>query len=308
MDRPGMVVYDSLRILIQDLNKLPMTRYVRQRHPRLIVNTHYFPAEVIAQMRRAGQLDCPQVTITTDFETHRLWAQEPTERYYTATEQGKAYLTTWGVAPERVLVTGIPVRPGFQTPLPQAEARARCELATDRPTVLLLCAGFRANQTCELVRELCAMPQVAQVVAITGRDARLQKRLERLSGSLARALRVIGFTDRMHEWMWASDLVVSKPGGLTVSETLACGVPLVILNPIPGQETRNSDYLLECGAAVKVNNVRLLGHRVHALLTHPDRLVRLREAARAIARPAAAQQIAADALTLAKPAAAPGDG
>ena len=98
--------------------------------------------------------------------------------------------------------------------------------------------------------------------------------------------------------MRAADIVVTKPGGLTVSEALACGLPMVIMNPIPGQETRNSDYLLEHGAAIKVNNVRLLGHRVGQLLSDPPRLQALRAAAQAIARPYAAREIVADALTL----------
>jgi processive 1,2-diacylglycerol beta-glucosyltransferase len=102
----------------------------------------------------------------------------------------------------------------------------------------------------------------------------------------------------MHEWMQAADVVVTKPGGLTVAEALACGLPLVIVNPIPGQETRNSDYLLEHSAALKVNNVRMLGYRVGTLLADPDRLRQLRTAARTIARPQAARDIAADALRL----------
>jgi processive 1,2-diacylglycerol beta-glucosyltransferase len=114
---------------------------------------------------------------------------------------------------------------------------------------------------------------------------------------------VVGFTDAMHEWMWATELAVSKPGGLTAAESLACGLPLVIVNPIPGQETRNSDYLLEHGAAIKVNNPRLLGHRVSTLLADPHRLETLRAQARAIAHRNAAADIVADALRLLTPAA-----
>lgn len=298
MDRPGRRIYNAVRVGIQNLNRLPTTRYVRQRRPRLIVNTHYLPAEFVAQMRRAGQLDCPQVTITTDYETHRLWAQEPTERYYTATQEGKVYLTSWGVAPERVLVTGIPVRPGFAQPLPWEEARRRCELDIARPVVLLLCGGLGVGPTAELLRELIAMSADAQVVVIAGRNEKLRARLDSQAGATTRPVRVLGFTERMHEWMWAADVVVTKPGGLTVAESLACRLPLVIVNPIPGQETRNSDYLLERGAAIKVNNPRLLGHRVGALLAGADRLQALRYAARVIARPHAAREITADALRL----------
>jgi processive 1,2-diacylglycerol beta-glucosyltransferase len=298
MDRPRNEVLDALRVWIQDLSKRPIVQHLLQRHPGLIVHTHYLPAEIVAQMRRAGQLDCPQVTVTTDYETHRIWVHEPSERYYTATEDGKVYLTLCGVAPERVRVTGIPVRPGFEQMLDRHEARRRCGLDLNRPAVLLLCGGFGVGPTAELLRELVFMPAEAQVMVIVGRNEKLRARLERQVVGAPRPVRVVGFTDKIHEWMQAADLVVTKPGGLTVAESLACGLPMVIVDPIPGQEVGNADYLLEHGAAIKVNNARLLGHRVSALLADPARLERLRAAARAIARPHAARDIAADALAL----------
>ncbi len=298
MDRPGGHFRNRSRIWIQDLNKRPVVQYVLQRRPALIVNTHYLPAEIVAQMRRARQLDCPQVTVTTDYETHRIWVQEPTERYYTATDDGKFYLTQWGAAAERVHVTGIPVRPGFDQPMDRGEARRRCGLDTGRPVVLLLCGGFGVGPTAALLRELVFMPADAQVAVVVGRNERLRARLERQVAGAARAVRIIGFTDAMHEWMHAADLVVTKPGGLTVAEALASGLPLIVVNPIPGQETRNADFLLEHGAAIKVNNLRLLGRRVAALLNDPPRMDALRTAARAIARPHAARDIAADALSI----------
>ncbi len=296
-DRDGRL-RERLRVTVQNLNKLPTTRYVRYRRPDLIVNTHFLPAEFVAQLRRQGQLDCPQVTVTTDFETHRMWVQEPTERYYTATELGKRYLTTWGVGEERIIVSGIPVRPGFTSKLDVAEARQRCGIAVDVPTVLLLCGGFGVGPIAELFAQLLTMSSDGQVVVIAGRNERLRRRLGRLAEGTSRPVRVVGYTNRMHEWMQAADLIVSKPGGLTVSEALACGVPLVVVNPIPGQEARNSDFLLESGAAIKVNNPRLLGYRVGSLLSTNDRLARLREGVGAIARPDAAERIAANALKL----------
>jgi processive 1,2-diacylglycerol beta-glucosyltransferase len=298
MDRPGGGLTNAVRVWAQNLNKLPIVRHVQRRRPRLIASTHYLPAEIVAQMRRTGLLDCPQVTVTTDYETHRIWVQEPTERYYTATEDGKTYLAKSGADSNRIRVAGIPVRPGFGGERPIAEARQRCALAADRPVVLLLCGGFGVGPIRELLAELIGLPPAVQLVVIAGRNEQLRRRLESQACVAGRPVRVVGFTDVMHEWMRSADLVVTKPGGLTVAECLACGVPLVIVNPIPGQETRNSDYLLEHGAAIKVNNARLLGPRVAALLGDPARLATLRAAAQRLARPAAARDIAADALGL----------
>lgn len=298
MDQPNGRMKNAVRVAIQNFNKLPTTRYVRQRRPKLIVNTHFLPAEIVAQLRRHRQFDCPQVTVTTDYETHRLWVQEPTERYYTATPHGKAYLETWSARPESVRITGIPVRPGFGQVLDRAEARDRCKLKHNHPVVLLLCGGFGVGPTAALLHELITMSADAQIVVIAGRNERLRQRLEHQARRASRPVHVVGYTDRMHEWMRASDVVVTKPGGLTVAESLACGLPMVIMNPIPGQETRNSDYLLECGAAIKVNNRRLLGYRVGTLLSDPARLAALRDATIRHSRPDAADTIAGDALQL----------
>ncbi len=298
LDRPPGRLSERLRLAIQDAFCGPVVRFLRAEHPRLIVNTHFLSAEIVAQLRRAGRLAARQVTVCTDFETHRLWVNEPTERYYVATDVGKAYLTTWGVPAAAVRVTGIPVRPAFTTPLPLAEARRRCGVNPDQPLVLLLCGGFGVGPVGELLRELVRMPAAGQIVAIVGRNEPLRRRLAELAHGARRPVTVVGFTDRMHEFMFAADLVVTKPGGLTVSEALACGLPLVIVNPIPGQETRNADWLLEHGAAVKVNHPRLLGYRVATLLGDPARLATLRAAARGAGRPQAGAEIARDALAL----------
>lgn len=296
-DRPNRYFRRNLRSAFQDWNARPAMRLICDLRPRLILNTHFLPAEIVAHLRTRGALDCPQVTVTTDFETHKLWAQPPTERYYTATEDGKAYLQTWGVDGASVQVTGIPVRAAFSQPTDRTAARERCGLDATRAVVLLLCGGFGVGPTAELFAQLQKLSTDIQVAVVTGRNEALREKLERLS---VRPTRVVGFTDAMHDWMSAADLVVTKPGGLTAAEALTCRLPLVIVNPIPGQETRNSDFLLENGAAVKVNNPRLLAHRVTRLLDDAARLAALRGAAERLARPDAAAQIARDALSFAR--------
>src|SRR5205085_1308184 len=161
-------------------------RFLKEEPWDLVINTHFLPAEIIASLRTKGELRVPQVTATTDFETHRLWVNQPCDHYFTATEEGAKYLQHWGVPPDRTTVAG--------------------------------------------------------------------------------------FTTDIDELMAVADLVVSKPGGLTTSETLARGAVMVIVNPIPGQEARNSDFLLESGAAIKVNNIGTLPYKVGGLLADGARL------------------------------------
>lgn len=290
---------DPLRRAFQHANSAGARRAVLQRRPKLIINTHFYSAEVVARLRAAGRLNCPQVTVTTDFDTHRMWVQPPTERYYCATSDGRDYLAAFGVPPDNIMVTGIPIRPEFTQPaIERAEFRARHGFDAERPLLLLLCGGFGVGPTEALFHELLDVRRDAQFVVIAGRNETLRRRLARIARGAHRPALVLGYSDEIHNWMRSADLGISKPGGLTASEALCCGLPLAIVYPIPGQETRNSDFLLENGAAIKVNNYRMLGRRVEGLLDHPDRLRRLRLAALHLARPNAAEQIAVDALQL----------
>lgn len=345
VDRP-LPPFDTFRAWFQDLNAEPLLRYLESRRPRLIVNTHFLPAEIVARVRRRGELNCPQATVCTDFETHRLWIQPPTERYYTATQIGRAYLAALGVAAGDVRVTGLPIRPEFRVRIDAAAFRRERGLAADVPLVLLVCGAAGLKRIAELLDQLAQIESPVQIVVIAGRNAAMREDLEeraahicaphaaragapqtaaaqteaaqpgaargvlpslagRGRGSVdvsARAplIRILGFSNEMHAWLQAADVLVTKPGGLTTAEALACGVPMVLVNPIPGQEARNADYLLECGAAIRVNRPQLVGVRVAELLSDAARRAALRAAALRAARPDAAEQIARDALGLAE--------
>lgn len=289
---------NRLRLLIQDSFTAPLARHLLRRPPDLIASTHFLPGEVVAQLRRTRRLACPHVVVTTDLETHRMWIQEPAERYYTATESGRHYLTTWGLSSEKVRVTGIPVRAGFAEPLDPATARVRVGLAADRPVVLVLYSWFPPRLLTQVLRELLTLPPGTQLAVMVGRNVALGARLAKQARTAGRELHVVGFTDDVHLWMRAADIAIGKPGGLTASEALACGLPLAILHPIPGQETRNSDYLLEHGAALKLNHPRMVAWRLGQLLADAPRLRVMRCAAARLGRPHAARDIVADALRL----------
>lgn len=307
LDRPNALYRDGARRWFQNINAQRAVVRLRQADPRLIINTHFLPAEIVAEERRRGRLHCPQVTVTTDYETHRLWVQQPTERYFCATDLGRAGLESWGVPAGAIEVTGIPVRAAFTRPPPREEARVRHGLAHDRPVVLLSCGAFGVAGSEDIFRELLKLPDGVQCVVICGRNERLRERLSDMLPPGRTGVRLLGFTDEMESWMAAADVLVTKPGGLTTSEALACGLPMVLVNPIPGQEQRNADYLLEQGVAIKVNNCRLLAHRVDALLRSGARLAELRTAAARLAAPAAARRIAESVAGLLAAGATPGD-
>jgi processive 1,2-diacylglycerol beta-glucosyltransferase len=289
---------DRLRLLVEKLNLRKFLKVLRTTVWDVIVNTHFLPAEMIASLRRLGQLDSPHLTVTTDFETHRLWVNQPCNHYFTATAEGAANLQHWGVPAGDVTVTGIPIHPAFSQAKDRAECRRRLQLSDGRPVILQLAGGFGVGPVERLCRGILAVETPLELVVVAGRNEELRTRLEQLDAPPRHLVHVLGFTTQMDELMAAADLVVSKPGGLTTSEALARGTPMVIVNPIPGQESRNSDYLLENGAAIKINNVGTLPYKLSQLLSAPDRLAHLAANAQRLGRPRAAFQVAQAALRM----------
>jgi processive 1,2-diacylglycerol beta-glucosyltransferase len=295
---PGTQRSDRLRLAVQKLNLKPFIRSLTEEPWDLIINTHFLPAEIIASLRKDGRFQAPQVTVTTDFETHRLWVHEPCEHYFTATQEGALYLQSWGVAPEQTTVTGIPIHPAFSEPKDRAACLAQWGLKGDRPVILQLAGGFGVGPIAKLYRALLAVEEPLEILVGTGRNETAKQQLDEIAPPARHRVIVFGFTNQVGELMTCADLVMSKPGGLTTSEALACGAAMVIVNPIPGQESRNSDYLLEKGAAIKVNNTATLAYKLTALLRDPPRLAQLKANARRLGRPRAAFDVVQHSLAL----------
>ena len=282
---------DRLRGAVEKLNLSSLCDMLECESWDAIVNTHFLPASIIASMKKKKKIRTPQMTVTTDFETHRLWVNQPCEHFTTATDEGAAYLRHWGVAGQDISVTGIPIHPVF--------AKAKPRQRGDRPVVLQLAGGFGVGPIDQIFQGICAVSMPIELIVVAGKNAAAKKKLEVAKAPPRHRVKVLGFTDQMDELMAGADVVVSKPGGLTTSEALARGCAMVVVNPIPGQESRNSDFLLENGAAIKINNLPTLSMKLEALLSEPKRLQSLRDNARRIAKPQAAFDVAVRALRLA---------
>ncbi len=287
---------DRFRLAVEKLNMMPFLRFLKSEPWDVIVNTHFLPAELIASLRRKKKLATPQFTVTTDFETHRLWVNQPCDHYFSATDEGAAYLAHWGVPAEIISVTGIPIHPVFSENKDRAGCLRRQGLVGDRPVVLQLSGGFGVGPIEDIFRALLSIDVPLEIVVVSGRNEAVKSRLRRIAAPPRHRVKILGFTDQIDELMAAADLVVSKPGGLTTSEVLARGAAMAVVNPIPGQESRNSDFLLENGAALKINNIATLAQKLTPYFQEPARLARLKENARRIGRPRAAFDVARRAL------------
>lgn len=283
------------RLALDKLNTRPFVKLLREYQPDLIVCTHFLPAEIVSWLKAKERLSSRQVIIVTDFDVHAMWLVHHYERYFVAVDEARAYLEALGIPAEKITVSGIPIDPVFALRKDKQEMRAKHGLAPDRTTILLSAGGFGVGSVDALVNSLLPLQHRAQVVAICGRNEELKKRLARLAARAKPDANVIlkpfGYTKEMDELMTASDLVLGKPGGLTTSEALAKGLIFVIVNPIPGQEERNSDHLLESAAAIRCNNLPTLSYKLDQLLADPARFKSMQANARRMGRPNAATEI-----------------
>lgn len=283
------------RLAFDTLNTRPFVRLLETYQPQWTICTHFLPAEIVSWLRTKARLITRHAIVVTDFDVHAMWLTRHVEQYFVALDETRVHLERLGIPGNTITVSGIPIDPIFTKPKDRHAMGAKHGLEPDRLTVLVSAGGFGVGPVERLVRSLLELRHPAQAVVICGRSAELKARLDELAAAIPPThtvrLKVTGYTTEMDEYMSAADLLIGKPGGLTTSEALAKGLVLVIVNPIPGQEERNADHLLEEGVAIRCNNLPVLAYKIDRLLDHPDRLAAMQARVRYLARPNAAREV-----------------
>jgi processive 1,2-diacylglycerol beta-glucosyltransferase len=291
-DRPGRGPRsDRLRVAVERLNTQKLKQVVRDLNPDAVICTHFLPAELFSRWRRKRSFTRPVWLVVTDFDVHMLWVHSHLTGYCTAAEEVSWRLQDRGVDPGIVHVTGIPIMPAFGRRLSRTTCAAEIGLDHRKRTLLVMGGGAGMDGVLKTVRRLLRMKEEVQIVALAGRNARMLSELRRDASDHRGRLFPFGFTATIERLMRASDLAITKSGGLTTSECLAIGLPMVVVMPIPGQEERNADFLLEHGAALKAYDETGLEFRVRALLNDAHRLAEMGRRARLLGKPHAATDI-----------------
>ena len=283
------------RRALAQMTTTKFARRIEEWAPEVVLCTHYLPLEIMGRVTRENGTGATTfiVSTVTDFEAHALWMEASVDLYCVAAEETKARLVARGAAADNVAVTGIPISARFSSRLNPAALRKRLGLRDDLHTLLVLGGGFGLGPVAEILNELNKLTRPIQILVVCGRNDELRRELAMLDRH--QPTHLFGFVQNMQELMAVSDLVITKPGGLTTSEALALGKPLFVLNPIPGQEAANSDFLLQNGAALKANRMEDLPFRLDKLLGSA-RLAEMAAAAKRLGRPHAAQQICEEVL------------
>ena len=285
-------VADKSRLAIDLPQALPLINLVKDFRPDVILCTHFMPAGVISWLIGNGKLDAQLGVVVTDFHFHAFWITRAFNWYFVAQEEDKIHMEALGLPSDRIEVTGIPVDPEFAKPVDASAVLLRHGLKPERPTLLIAGGALGMSPASAVVRQILQLDRDFQAIIVCGRNEEMLAEISALVKGRPDDFRVFGYTTEISDFMAASTILLSKPGGMTTAEALARGLPMVILDPIGGQEERNADVLLECGAALKCTELTLITHKLRLLLDDPEKLQRMSNNARTLGRPNAAADIA----------------
>ena len=285
-------VADKSRLAIDLPQALPLINLVKDFRPDVILCTHFMPAGVISWLIGNGKLDAQLGVVVTDFHFHAFWITRAFNWYFVAQEEDKIHMEALGLPSDRIEITGIPVDPEFAKPVDASAVLLRHGLKPERPTLLIAGGALGMSPASAVVRQILQLDRDFQAIIVCGRNEEMLAEISALVKGRPDDFRVFGYTSEISDFMAAATILLSKPGGMTTAEALARGLPMVILDPIGGQEERNADVLLECGAALKCTELTLITHKLRLLLDDPEKLQRMSNNARTLGRPNAAADIA----------------
>ena len=282
---------ERCRRSLQRLSAQKLFTEIADYKPDAIVCTHFLPAELLADAVLQKRLDCPVWVMVTDFDLHQMWVHEGIAGYFVANEEISFRLESSGVPKSNIVVTGIPVMPEFVNRPERDLCAANLGLNPAHKTLLIMGGGAGLGINCHLVNSLLNLQADVQIIVMAGKNKSLLDELHKLSSQWPGRLVAMGFTDKVPELMACADLVITKPGGLSTSECLVMGLPMVLINPIPGQEERNASYLLQEGVAQRADDVATLLYRITQLLAKPEKLDEMKRQASALGRSDAASSL-----------------
>jgi processive 1,2-diacylglycerol beta-glucosyltransferase len=284
-------IMQRTRRWLERQNARRLLKAIATFNPDAIICTHFLPAEILSGLIARGELACPVWVQVTDFDLHRMWVHEHMAGYFAANDEVAFRMCDQGIAVDAIHVVGIPIMPAFAQPLVRSVCAHAFGLDPCKPTLLLMGGGGGIGRLEQMAQRLLAADLDFQLIVLAGNNGAALAALRQLAQRYPGRLWPQGHTHVVERLMGCSDVVITKSGGLTTAECLALGLPMIINAPIPGQEERNADFLLEQGVALKASDGVTLEYRVRHLLTHPEKLADMRAKAWALGRPHAAQDV-----------------
>jgi processive 1,2-diacylglycerol beta-glucosyltransferase len=278
--------------LLKKMNRIGLRRLlslIQRERPAMVVSTFPLAAGAMSMLKQYGLTNVPTATVITDHTYHSSWVHSYTDHYLVGSDYVKQRLIENGVPSYHISVTGIPIRREFAEVYHRERLLQKHGLVPSQPIILVMGGGCGIfDSGASLVESLEALPKTAQIVIVCGRNRKLEREFIQRAGQSKHRIQVKGYIDYVHELMAVADLMITKPGGLTISEALAMNLPMVLYKSIPGQEEDNADFLLQSGTAVAADTRPALIAQISKLLLCPEMLLAMRERADAIQKKNAA--------------------
>lgn len=276
-------------VIYQGLSK-KFEQMLDDYHPDAIICTHFFAAGIIDALKLSGAVTAKSIAIMTDFCLTPYFEDFATFDYFVApNEHFSLRAAKKGIYADKFLPFGIPIHPKFSKSMNQKEAREKLGIDPDRKTVLIMSGSMGYGDIHKTIKKIDYLKQQFQVIAICGNNAKVQQKIKKMNTE--KTVHCYGFVKNIDVMMDASDCLISKPGGITTSEALAKGLPMIMVNPIKGQEERNVEFMLNMGAAVFVTKTWPIDEALFQMLHSDERIQRLKEMMKLVAKPDATDKL-----------------
>lgn len=263
---------------------IKLLKLLREKQPDLIISTHPFGSQMCAYLKRKGKITAQIATIMTDFSPHDQWlvGNETTDYFFVANDKMKNYLVAKNIPDNKVFVTGIPISSRFLQNYNREEILKEFDLKDNKKNILFFGGGefgLGKARTVEIFNNLVKNFDNIQVIAIAGKNEKMKSEFEKIvkENNKQESVKVLAFTNKVPELMSISDLVISKPGGLTTSESLASNLPMIIINPIPGQEEENAEFLESKGTGIWLRKDDSSREVLKSVLDNTSKLIEMKK-------------------------------
>lgn len=257
--------------------------------PDVVIGTHSYACFLMTYLKEKGIISCPTFGIVTDFTVHPFWESTDLDYYVTPDALLDRQMGKKGIPKEKILPYGIPIKKKFETKIEKSEARQKLGIA-DKTTILVMMGSMGYGNMLENMKLIDSIESKFQVLCVCGNNKKAKKEID--ESVWEKSVYSYGFVDNVDVMMDAADCIITKPGGLTTSELLAKGLPAILVDPIPGQEERNMEFLVNNGAAVMVTETFPIDEALYELLKYPWRLKLLEESVRNLGKPDSTEKLA----------------
>ena len=277
---------------------IKLLRLLREKNPDVIISTHPFGSQMCSYLKRKGKINCKIATIMTDFKSHDQWlvGSNHIDYFFVSNENMKQELIYKNIDISKIFVTGIPVSEKFLINYNKQEILDNLNFSKDKKTILFFAGGefgIGKNKTLSVFECLVKYFNNIQIIAISGRNENMKKNFIKivLENNKQDCVIIFDYTDKVAEFMSIADLVITKPGGLTTTESLVSGVPMIVINPIPGQEEENAEFLEEHQVAVWIKKDDDVNSILNYLLNDDKKLDLLKNNINLISQPESTKNI-----------------